>query len=474
MPIELLKLIEEELIDVLVDLFNLIYETGTIPTMWLQSTFVAIPKKPGTITCSEHRTIALMSHTLKAFLKIIHGRIARTLEYDISDTQFGFRNGMGTREALFGLNVLAQRCMDMNQDLYICFVDFEKAFDTVQHEKLLAILKNKNIDNRDIKIISQLYWNQTARMKVDDRLTPEVAIQRGVRQGCVLSPLLFNVYSEAVFQQALSDCSEGITINGEILNNLRFADDTVIVTNNIGDLQSMMQRLNMCCREFGLKMNLKKTKFMIISKSNIANTRLDIEHTEIERVVAYKYLGTWITSNVDQTKEIKARVEVARSSFFKLKKFLTCRDLSLEIRMRMLRCYVFSVLLYGLEAWTLKEVHMNKLAAFELWCYRRILRISWMDKVINLEVIGRMGNEPEILRTIKRRKLEYLGHVMRGQRYALLQLIIQGKIQGRRSVGRRKISWLKNLRTWFGCSSIELFRAMANKVRIAMMISNLR
>jgi hypothetical protein len=92
----------------------------------------------------------------------------------------------------------------------------------------------------------------------------------------------------------------------------------------------------------------------------------------------------------------------------------------------------------------------------------------------NVEVTRMIGNGAEILLTIKRRKLEYLGHVMRGQKYALLQLIMQGKIRGKRNVGRRRIFWLKNLREWFECSSAELYRAAVNRVRIAMMISNLR
>ena len=84
------------------------------------------------------------------------------------------------------------------------------------------------------------------------------------------------------------------------------------------------------------------------------------------------------------------------------------------------------------------------------------------------------GKEYEVINTIKARKLQYLGHIMRGQRYEMLRLIMQGKIKGKRNVGRRRISWLRNLRDWYNCSSIELFRAAANKVNIAMMVSNLR
>lgn len=197
-------------------------------------------------------------------------------------------------------------------------------------------------------------------------------------------------------------------------------------------------------------------------------------NTTIENVSAYKYLGTWIEQSGDQTREIRTRIEIARSTFIKMKKLFTSRDINIELRMRMLRCYVFSTLLYGVEAWTLKKDHMDKLRAFEMWCYRRMWRIPWTDRITNAEVLNRMRKECEIIDTIKKRKLQYLGHIMRGQKYTLLQLIVQGKISGKRSIGRRRVSWLKNLREWFDCSNVQLFRAAVNKVRIAVMIANLR
>lgn len=98
-----------------------------------------------------------MSHTLKIFLRIIHNRIRQKCEEDLEETQFGFRNALGTREALFALNILLQKCRDQRKDVYMCFVDFEKAFDRVQHIKLINILENKDIDGKDLRVIKNLY-----------------------------------------------------------------------------------------------------------------------------------------------------------------------------------------------------------------------------------------------------------------------------------------------------------------------------
>lgn len=426
--------------------------------------------------CSEYRTIALMSHTLKLFLKVIHKRIYGKLEEDISSTQFGFRAGLGTREALFGVGVLFQRCLYVNQDVFACFIDFEKAFDRVRHDRLVQILLERNIDVRDVRIISNLYWGQKASVRVGDQLAKEVEIRRGVRQGCILSPLLFNLYSEAIFKEIMEEETAGIVVNGEIINNVRYADDTVLLTSSLGDMQHLLEKLKERCWKFGLGINFNKTKLMVVTKSpqTRGQISLRIADTVIENVETYKYLGVWMERTGDQTREIRTRIEMARATFVKMRKLFISRDIELGIRMRMLRCYVFSVLLYGAETWTLKKMHLDKLQAFEMWCYRGMWRIPWTDRITNDEVLNGMRKECEVINSIKKRKLQYLGHVMHGPRHALLQLIIQGKIEGRRNVCRRRVSWLKNLRDWFGCTNTRLFRAAANKVRIAMMIANLR
>lgn len=121
-----------------------------------------------------------------------------------------------------------------------------------------------------------------------------------------------------------------------------------------------------------------------------------------------------------------------------------------------------------MEAWTLHKTTIDKIETFEMWAYRRILKISWVKRIENIKVLRRMNKDREILKSIQIKKLQYLGHIMRSDEYQIVQTIMQGKIQGKR--GR---SWLKNLREWFNCSSIDLFPAAASKIRMAVLISNL-
>ena len=287
-----------------------------------------------------------------------------------------------------------------------------------------------------------------------------------------------NIYNEAVFEEAFQNDHMGIKINEKFINNLRYADDTVILSGTMHHLQRIMDKLSLTCIKYGLKMNANKTKFMIITKDKTDtqhdNKKLTLNNTAVERVYSYKYLGTWINSNGDASKEIRCRVEIARTGFFKMRKIFSNRDLSLELRIRMFKCYVLSILLYGVEAWTLMEADLKKIEAFEMWCYRRILNISWVDRVTNVEVLRRIGKDKEVVKTVKTRKLRYFGHMMRGQKYRILQLILEGKICGKRSRGRPRTNWMQNLRQWFGCSDDQMFKAAREKIQINMMISNLR
>uniref|UniRef100_A0A8D9DVR2 Craniofacial development protein 2 n=1 Tax=Cacopsylla melanoneura TaxID=428564 RepID=A0A8D9DVR2_9HEMI len=471
---DVLKLIDEQHLDLITALFNSIYVTGRLPQEWLESTFVTIPKKPNAKSCGDYRTISLMSHTLKIFLKVIQRRIYRKLEENMADTQFGFRNGYSTRDALFAYNILIQRCLDVNQSVYVCFIDYNKAFDKVRHSLLINILKEEAIDTRDVQILKNLYFHQKAEIRVKSETSNDLEIKRGVRQGCVLSPLLFNIYSERIMAKALEEERGGIVINGTPVNNLRYADDTVLLAENIEDLQRMLNKVMEASEEYGLTLNTKKTKFMIITKRINPSEQLMARGENIEKVSAYNYLGTRVNSNSEYYPEIKIRIEKARSAFLKMRPILSSHDLSLDTRVRLLKCYVFPILLYGVEAWTLNKECEDRLQAFEMWAYRRILRISWTDRVTNVNVLRRMGKEVEIINEVKKRKLTYLGHIMRGPKYEILHLIIQGKIMGKRSVGRRRISWLRNLREWFNCSSNELFKVAINKIRLTLMIANLR
>ena len=293
---------------------------------------------------------------------------------------------------------------------------------------------------------------------------------------CALSPLLFNLYSESIFRDALEDQEVGIKVNGEWINNIRYADDTVLLADSMADLQKLLDMINERGRAMGLEINTKKTKFMIVSRNpqNHRDAVLTCNDRPLQRVDKFRYLGTWLCDSWESDVEIRSRIEQARDSFQKYRRVLVNSEFDLDLRLCFIRCYVWSILLYGVEGWTLKVHTMNKLEAFEMWLYRRVLKIPWTAKKTNEEVLARVKRNRELLTTVKRRKTAYFGHVMRSDKYKFLQLLIEGKVEGKRGIGRKKMSWLRNIRQWTGLKDIgELVHTAQDRIRMSAIIANI-
>ena len=137
-------------------------------------------------------TSYIMSHITKILLKVLDGRLKRKVDEHVDEEQYGFRKGKGTRNAIFVLRTIIERSIEKQLALYICFVDFEKAFDTVKHDCLIEVMKKYGIDQADIRMMAELYWKQRAVVRVGEEVSEWINIKRGVRQGCVLSLTYFH------------------------------------------------------------------------------------------------------------------------------------------------------------------------------------------------------------------------------------------------------------------------------------------
>ena len=402
---EALKALDEINVKLVTELCNRIYDSGCIPTELKQSSFVPIPKKPKAQNCSEYRTICLMSHVTKLLFKIIQKRIVRRIEEEISHLQSGFRSGMGTRDGIFNFRVLCEKALEINQDVYICFIDYTKAFDKVKHHMMIECLTELGIPNKELQIITEMYWEQRAVIRTGKSITAEFEIKKGVRQGCVLSPMLFNLYTEKIFREV--ENMTGITIGGVNINNFRYADDTVLFTFSSKDLQSLVDKVNETGKPYGMEMNVVKTKAMVISNQIQApKVNIMIQGRSIEQVSEMVYLGSLLTDNGKCEKEIRRRIGMARTAFTKLKTVLTSRNIKLCTRIKLTKCYVWSTLLYGCETWTLSTTSIKKIEAFEMWTLRRLFKIPWTNYKTNKEVLQLAGTERSLTRIAKERKLK--------------------------------------------------------------------
>jgi hypothetical protein len=160
-----------------------------------------------------------------------------------------------------------------------------------------------------------------------------------------------------------------------------------------------------------------------------------IDQKQPENAEYFKYLGSMITNDARCTREIKSRIAMAKAAFNKKKSLFTSK-LDFNLRKKLVKCYIWSIALCGAETWTLRKVDQKYLESSEMWCWRRMQKISWTDCVRNEEVLQRVQKERNILQRMKRRKANWIGHILR--RNYLLKQVIKGKIEGRtEGMGRR-------------------------------------
>ena len=220
-----------------------------------------------------------------------------------------------------------------------------------------------------------------------------------------------------------------------MVDSLRYADDVAVLAQNEGDLQAIFNRLTEIGIRYGLNINTSKTTTMVISKnSDVPAINVTARGVPLKQVKSFSYLGSLMTSDARSDKEIKRRIALARQAFNSLRDLLRC-DISKGLKKRLLKCYVWPVLLYGSESWTVSKEMIKRLESFEMWCYRRILKISYKDHVSNVKVLERMNTKREILHIFQTGKLKYAGHLIREG--GLQASICLGKANGKKARGEK-------------------------------------
>ena len=458
-------------IDKVLALANKIYRSGEIPELMKEAEFMVIPKKEGATDCEKHRTISIMSQVSKIILKVIGLRMKNKIEQYVDDEQFGFRKGRGTRDAILVLRCIMERALEKQKDLYMCFVDFEKAFDTVKHGMLLETLRRYGVDGADIRLIAKLYWEQKAVIRIGDEKSGWVNIEKGVRQGCVLSPDLFSLYTQLVMDELAE--LDGIRIGGRNVNNVRYADDMVLITDSEEKLQRLVSCLHEQCRIKGLRINRSKTEVMGVTKRNESLVmNINIEGVALKQVTKFRYLGSLVTEDARCETEIKARIGMAKANFGKMRDLLTNLSLNPRLRERMVRCYIWSGLLYGCESWTISAVMRRRLEATEMWLLRRMMRVPWTARRTNQHVLQMAGTSRRLMTTIRQRQLRHLGHVLRSR--SLGKDCLLGMIEGTRARGRQRMKLMDGVKEVTGCGSIgEVIRAAEDRLRWRFIVANI-
>ena len=190
--------------------------------------------------CSNDHTIALISHSSKVMLKILQARLQQYKNRDLPDVQTGFRKGRGTRDQIANICCVIEKAREFQKSIYFCFIDCAKAFDHVDHNKLWKILKEIGMPDHLTCLLRNLYSGQEATVRTGHGTTDWFQRGKGVHQGCILSPCLFNLHAEYIMRNAgLEEAQAGIEIARRSINNLRYADDTTLMAESEEELEPL-------------------------------------------------------------------------------------------------------------------------------------------------------------------------------------------------------------------------------------------
>jgi len=335
-------------------LFNTIYTSGNFPSEWRLTTLTVLHKKGDKNDPKNYRGIAVSSNLCKLFCLVLHNRlITYTDKYQtIPPEQIGFRKGCRTSDHVLVLKSLIDKYINaaVKSNLFVCFIDFSAAFDTVWRSALLYKLIQAGIGGHFINIIRNMYSLVSFTIKCDGKLTDIFNTSVGVKQGCILSPMFFNIFISDI-PTIFDDSCDPVLLDNSPLSCLMYADDLVILSKSAQGLQNALDKLHNYCLKWKLLVNIKKSNVMIFNKSGhlIEKFKFIYGNNELKATKEYCYLGIIFTpSGSFQSAMVKLK-DKALKAYFKIRENLYSN--SYKCSSTLFRSLVQPIISYGSEVW---------------------------------------------------------------------------------------------------------------------------
>uniref|UniRef100_A0A034VWX2 LINE-1 reverse transcriptase-like protein n=1 Tax=Bactrocera dorsalis TaxID=27457 RepID=A0A034VWX2_BACDO len=439
---ELLKADPQTTARILFPLLKDIWTSEKIPDELKEGVITLLPKKGNLSECKNWRGITLLSMVNKIIAHIIHKRLSDSLMHGLRKEQAGFRPHCSCVDHINTLRVIVEQSAKWRTPLYLCFIDFEKAFDTLKHDAIWRALVCKGVPEKLINLIKQLYSGACCRVRCGNILSSGIQVRTGVRQGCVLSPLLFNLVLDLAMRQACAN-NRGISwgLSGS-LEDLDYADDICLLSHKYSHISVKLEAVSDIAAQTGLKINIAKTKFMRINTTETPN--IQIAGTCLEEVDEFCYLGSIISKNGGSTADIRNRISKGRAAFGMLDKVWRSTHISIRTKLKIFDSSVKSVVLYGCETWNIAANVLQSLQSFLNRCLRKILRIFW-PKVISNANLWTVTKQLPIHIEIRRRKWKWIGHTLRKPHDDISRTALDWNPQGSRRRGRPANTWRREV-----------------------------
>uniref|UniRef100_A0A8B9Y5X8 RNA-directed DNA polymerase n=1 Tax=Bos mutus grunniens TaxID=30521 RepID=A0A8B9Y5X8_BOSMU len=300
-------------------------------------------------------------------------------------------------------------------------------------------------------LLRNLYAGQEAAVRTGHGTTDWFQIGKGVHQGCILSPCLFNFYAEYIMRNVgLEEAQAGIKTAGRNINNLRYADDTTLMAESEEELKSLLMKVKEESEKVGLKLNIQKTKIMASGPI----TSWEIDGETVETVSDFIFWGSKITADGDCSHEIRRRLLLGRKVMTNLDSILKSRDITLPTKVHLVKAMVFPVVMYGCESWTVKKAECRRTDAFELWCWRRLLRVPWTARRSNQSILKEISPGISLEGMMLKLKLSTLATSC--EELTHWKRLMLGGIGGRWKRGQQRMRWLDGITDSMEVSLSEL------------------
>ena len=462
-PNEILKALDPNMRDLLLQLFNLCLKTGTY--IWNKSVITPIHKKGCTTNPDNYRAIAVCSCIGKLLSTMLLNRLIVHRDTTCPDppNQAGFKKGSQCNDHIFTLLTIMEKYRKMKSKVYAVFIDLRKAFDLVCRQALLFKLACYGVNGGFFHIIKDMYSNSIGHIKINGKISEAFRISKGTEQGHPLSPELFKVYFQKLSEllnKALTNCP---TLSGLRVTHLAWADDLVILSLDPESLQKQIDILEKYCSDWGLEVNISKTKFMELNGKFTCNNswRPTLNGQPIEKVASYCYLGVFISSNGKFNKAMDSLYHKGLGAYFSLRSTIDRRFIKAKGISKLFDSLVEPILTYGCQIWlpTLPvikklvrkykhdgQVDINAIAKlpFEQVHLRHLKYLLGVNRrSANCAAWGETGKLPLIFGSIKL-CIKYLNRAMAQPPTSFVKAALSEQIC-------LDLSWFNNMRSLLEC-----------------------
>ena len=415
----------------LLDLCNQVFTNLECPPIWITSGIIPVPKKGDLSGPCNYRGISLTPIAAKIFNKLILNRLVPALDHLLRRNQNGFRRKRSTISQILSLRRIVEEMRNANKELTLVFVDFKKAFDSINRNVMFEILALYGIPPEIIKAIKVLYTNTKAKVITTDGETDVFNIVAGVLQGDTLAPFLFIIVLDYVLRISLDvNNNKGLLIKprgsrrhpAKYITDIDFADDIAIPSNTVENAESLLHSLEEAAAYVGLVCNESKTEFISTSINPSMSAK---SGKQLKEVSDFKYLGSYI---MNSEKDFKTRKVLAWSACNKLDKIWQS-NLPLHLKLNLFKSTVEPILMYGSETWTLHTRQQRRLDGCYTNLLRRVQNISWKQHYTLQQIYDKI---PPVSERLAQRRVQFAGHCYRAEGELISDLILWKPSKGRK------------------------------------------